>query len=158
MLSNSKAKWGNKTSRAPGSHERLLQCQSQPLLMNWTPVPIPCCCPEKTKPQTQKPTLTDAPAASLKFDYEARCGCISVSDPFFLYTKQICMGLKDLSAGNMLDIVSPVRYEKKPENSSGTCCAETMYVWTDMSACDRWKANRILENLHSEHSIGKHLF
>lgn len=34
-------------------------------------------------------------------------------------------------------------YEKKPENSSGTCCAETMYGWTDMIACDHWKPNHI---------------
>lgn len=44
-------------------------------------------------------------------------------------------GQKHSSTGNMLDIVSLVRYEKKPENSSGTCCAETMYVWTDVSSC-----------------------
>lgn len=51
----------------------------------------------------------------------------------------------------MLDIASLVCYEKKPENSSGTCCVETMYVWTEMSEPQ-------LENLHTEPSIGKHLF
>lgn len=53
---------------------------------------------------------------------------------------------KGLNAGNMLDIVSLVRYEKK-KNSSGTCCAATMYVWTDVSACDHWKLNHIWKTL-----------
>lgn len=57
----------------------------------------------------------------------------------------------------MHDIVSLVRHETKPEYSSGTCCAETMYA-SDGCVNRQWlKTESHLENLSSEHSIGKHL-